>query len=161
MRGTPNTQKCIYKKLCIYSYKLKLKSPQSILYLMQYTYWDFSTAQNSFWTHWFWCLLVLLPFFVLPLPHLQNISLWTLFSSGETKKNHLGKIRWMGVWGMRVMPFFSQKLLNTQHGMHRCACKSPIVKWTNALKMFKKIIHWSWKQPITPMPAGILIQMGS
>ena len=45
---------------------------QSILHLMQYTYPGvFSTAQNSFWTCQFWCLLVLLLFFVLPLPHGQ------------------------------------------------------------------------------------------
>ena len=54
---------------------------------MQYTYQDvFSTAQNSFWTHWFWCLLVLLPVFVSPLPHQQNVSLWGVFSSRETKE---------------------------------------------------------------------------
>ena len=30
---------------------------------MQYTYWDiFYTAQDSLWSHWFWILLVILPF---------------------------------------------------------------------------------------------------
>ena len=51
----------------------------------------FSTAQNSFWTCWFWCLLVLLLLFLVsPLPHWQNISLWGPFSSEETKKKLLG-----------------------------------------------------------------------
>ena len=31
-----------------------------------------------------------------------------------------------------------QKLLNTQHGVNRYACKSPIMKWAKALKVFKK-----------------------
>ena len=63
---------------------------------MQYTYWDvFFTAQNSFRTHWFWCLLLLLEFFISSLPHQQNISLWGVFSSRETKKVTQGKIRWI------------------------------------------------------------------
>ena len=48
---------------------------------MQYTYLDaFSTAQNSFWTLRWWHLLVLLLFFV------SSLSLWGLFSPGETNK---------------------------------------------------------------------------
>ena len=63
---------------------------QSTLHLMQCTYRGvFSTAQNAFWTHQFWCLLVLLPFFVSPLPHRQNISLWKLFSSRKQTKKSL------------------------------------------------------------------------
>ena len=75
------------KKLCVYSYIFKLQSPSNTLHLMQYTCWDiFSTAQNSFWAHQFWCLLVLLPFFDSPVPHRQNVSLWGLSSFRETKK---------------------------------------------------------------------------
>ena len=33
---------------------------------------------------------------------------------------------------------FGQKLLNTQHGVGRCARKSPIMKWANSLKVFEK-----------------------
>ena len=59
---------------------LNFSHHQSTLHFMRYTYWDFFfTAKNSFWTHWFWCLLVLLPLFVSPLPHEQNISLWGIF----------------------------------------------------------------------------------
>ena len=58
---------------------------------MQYTYQDILfTAQNTFWTHRFRCLLVLLLLFVSRLPHWQNVSLWVLFSSGETTISHSG-----------------------------------------------------------------------
>ena len=86
--GTKKTQS-IYKKLCILTC-LNFSHLQSTLYLMQFTYQDvFSTAQNSFWTRWFWCLLVLVSFLVLCLPHQQNVSLWGLVSSRETKKRLL------------------------------------------------------------------------
>ena len=41
-----------------------------------------------------------------------------------------------GAWGSCW--FFGQKLLNTQGSVGRCACKSPIVKWANALKESSK-----------------------
>ena len=94
----------------------------------------FSTAQNSFWTRQFWCFLVLLPFFVSTLPHKQNISLWGLFSSRETKKVTQGKIRWLGRVGHRGQAIFSQKLLNTQCSLGRWAHKSTIMKWANMAK---------------------------
>ena len=107
---------------------------------MQYTYWEFfSTAPNSFWTRWFWCLLLLVPFFVLSFPHWQNVPLWEHFSSGETnKKVTRGEIRWIGrVWhGNHAV--FSQKLLNTQYSVGRCTHKSPIMKWVNVLKESSK-----------------------
>ena len=73
----------------------KLQSPS------KYSPWCFSTAQNSFWTCQFWCLLVLLPF-VSPLPHGQNFCLWGLFFIEETKRSCLGW-DWVnregGAWG--------------------------------------------------------------
>ena len=80
----------LFIKLCIYSYMFKLQSPSeySPLDAIHLSRCFFSTAQNRFWTHLLWCLLVLLPFFgwfVSPLPHQQNVSLGGLFSSGETK----------------------------------------------------------------------------
>ena len=91
--------------------------------------------------------LVLLPFFVSPLPHWQNISLWGLFSSGEItkkKKRSLGEIGWIGRVGPGGHAVFGQKLLNTQLSVGRIhACKSPIVKWANTLKESSKKIHWS------------------
>ena len=80
--GYTKKTELIYKKCVFILTCLNFSHLQSTLHLMQYTYWDFfSTAQNSFWTHQFWCLLVLLPFFVSPIPHWQNISLWGLFST--------------------------------------------------------------------------------
>ena len=40
-----------------------------------------------------------------------------------------------GVWGHAVL---GKKLLNTLQGVGRCACKSPIMKWANSLKVFEK-----------------------
>ena len=124
--------------MCIYSDMFKLQSPS------KYFPFDaihpsrcFSTAQNSFWTCWFWCLLVLLPFFVSPLPYWQNVSLWRLFSSGQTKNVARGEIGWIGRIGHGGYVVFGQKLLNTQRGVGRYTCKSPIMKWTNALSLQK------------------------
>ena len=84
---TPQNRVYLFKKLCIYSYTFKVQSPSKYSPRDAYTYWHvFSTAQSSFWTCGFWCLLELLRFFVSPLPHQQNISFWGLFSPRETKK---------------------------------------------------------------------------
>ena len=55
----------IFYKNCVFILTcLNFSHLQSTLFWMQYTYQDvFLTAQNSFWTHRFWCLLVLLLFF--------------------------------------------------------------------------------------------------
>ena len=141
----------------------KLQSP-SKHYLTQYTYQDiFSTAPNSFRICQFWCLIVLLLYFVSPPPykHLQNVSLWGLFSPRETKRVSWGKIRWIGrVWhGSHAG--FGQKLRNTQCSVDRCARISPIVKETNVLKeSSKKKNHWSQTQPLITLPGGKQIQMG-
>ena len=46
-------------------------------------------------------------------------------------------IRMMGYEGHAI---FNQKLLNTQHSVSRCAHQSPVMKWANRLKVFKKKI---------------------
>ena len=73
-------------------FKLQFPSKYSPFDAIHLSRGFFSTAQNSFWTHRFWCLLVILPFlfFVSPLPHWRNVSLWGLFSSRETKESLLG-----------------------------------------------------------------------
>ena len=111
----------------------------------------FSSAQKQFLNSSIWCLLVLVPFFVAPLPHQQNVSLWGLFSSGETKMAR-DEIGWIGRVGQAA---FGQKLLNTQRCVGRCACKSPIMKWANSLKVFKKI-QWRSTPPLTTSPASTL-----
>ena len=45
-----------------------------------------ATPAGAKFIHQFWCLLVLLPFFMSPLPHQQNISLWGLFYIQGNKK---------------------------------------------------------------------------
>ena len=80
MRGNPPQNQNLLIKNCEFILTcLNFSCLQSIL-LMPYTYRDFfSTSQNSFWTHQFWCLLVLLLFlfcFVSSLPHWQNVSLF-------------------------------------------------------------------------------------
>ena len=72
MRGNPlKKAQNLFIKNCVFILTCSNFSHlQSTLHLMQYTYWDiFSISQNSFWTCWFWCFLVLLQFFVSPFPH--------------------------------------------------------------------------------------------
>ena len=127
---------------------------------MQYSYQDiFSPAQKSFWIYWFWCLLVLLLFFVSPLLWRQNVSLWGLFWSRTPKKNCLGWDRVKSEGGHGGHAGFGQKLLNTQHSVGRHTCKSPIMKWANTLKESLKTTHRSRTQPLTIPPACTLIQV--
>ena len=45
-----------------------------------------------------------------------------------------------GVWVLGGRTVFGQKLMNPQSSVERCALKSPIMNWANALKrVFKKI----------------------
>ena len=77
---------CVFILTC-----LNFRHLQSTLHLMQYTYGDFySTAQNSFWTHQFWCLLVLLPFCCFTSSTSAKCSPLRTFSSGGTKTNCSG-----------------------------------------------------------------------
>ena len=56
---------------------------------------------------------------------------------------------------------FGQKLPNTQHGGDRYTHKSPIMKWTYALKESEKFLLKAKTQPLTTMTDGALIYMGS
>ena len=66
----------------------------------------------------------------------------------------------IGRVGHEVM-HFGQKLMNTQRGVGRCACKSPTVKWANKMKVSSKKLHGNQTQPLTTLPGGALIQVGS
>ena len=68
--GGPQKTQNLFVKNCVFILTcLNCSLLQSTFHLMLYTYQEvFSTAQNSVWTHQFCCLLVLLPFFVSPLP---------------------------------------------------------------------------------------------
>ena len=146
-------------------FRLQSPSDYCTLHLMKYTDTDtFSTVQNSSWTK-FWCLLVLLPFFVSSLPHWQNISIWGFFFSSsktnkQTKKVARAEMGWIGRVGHWGHAIFNQKLLNTQHGVGRCAWKSPIMKWANELKESSKKIYWCWMKPLTKPPPSTLMHMG-
>ena len=111
---------------------------------MQYTYWDFfSIAQNSFWTQ-FWCLLVLLLCFLFHLYHIaKHFPLKTFFIRTNKKRVSQGEINWIGSVGPGDCAIFGQKLLNTQHGVGRCARKLPIIKCAYALKESSRNFHWS------------------
>ena len=91
----------------------------------------FSTAQNSFWTDWFWRLLVLPPF-VFHLFHIGKMfPFGDFFHLGKQNKSGRYQVnREGGAWGHAV---FGQKLLNIQCGVGRCTHKSP-KKWANVLK---------------------------
>ena len=118
-----------------------------------------TTAQNSFWTHWFWCLLVLLLFFCF------TFSTWgggedflfrKFFIWGDKKKAAWGEIGRIDRVGYRGHAVFGQNCCG-----HRCAGKSPIMKWTNALKKSVNKLHWSWMQPLTTTPVVPQMKMGS
>ena len=123
----------------IYSYMFKIQWLQSTLHLIQYTYWDFfPTGQNSFWTHWIWCLLVLLPFFCFTSFTLAKCFPLRTFFIWEPKIVAQGEIEWIGRVGHGGHAVFGQTLLNTQCSVNRHTHKSPIVKWANALSLHKK-----------------------
>ena len=112
----------------------------------------FFHCQNSSWTCWFWWLLVLLPFFVLPLPHRQNVSLWGLFSSGETKKKSLGllspRLSDYGGWGTGVMPVLVKNCwtLTTVWAaalVYHPSWNGQMSSKKNSLKESSRKIHWS------------------
>ena len=148
---------CLLKKLCIYAYMFKFQSPS------KYSPFDaihllrcFSHCSKQFLNS-----LILVPFsvsaffFFSPFLHWQNVSLWGLFHPGKQKKVDWSEIRWIGRVGHKGHAICGPKLLNTHWGVGRCACKSPIMKWANTLKVFKKfteaecslsghcqLIHW-------------------
>ena len=78
-------------------------------------------------------------FFVSLFPHGQNISLWRLFSSGETpKKRHLGVNRVNRKGGAQGSCHFLSKTDEHSHNVGRCSCKELIMKWANTLKESSK-----------------------
>ena len=135
MRGTPKNRNLFIKNCVFILTPLNFSHLQSTFHFMQYTYWDvFSTAQNSFWTHWFWSLLVLLPFHLFHLGKMFPFE--DIFHLGKktNKKVTWGKIGWIERVGPKGHVVLGQKLLNTQLSVGRCAHKSPIMKWGNTLK---------------------------
>ena len=139
MRGTQK-KKFIYKKCVFILTSLNFSHLQNTLHLMQYTYQDvFFTAQNSFWTGSFWCLLGLLQFLFHPFHIGRGFSFEEFCHPGKQKESLVAKSsRRIGRVGHRGHAILVQKLLNTQKGVGRCTSKSPIMKWAEVLKVFKK-----------------------
>ena len=166
MRETPPkwnlfTKNCIFIFLC-----LKFSHLESTLRLMQDTYWDIFPLLKTLFEFIDFDTFQCFCHFLFHLFHIGTTLGFplTTFSIRENKKSCLGW-DWMkresGAWGT-----CSQKLLNTEHGVSRWACKWLILKWAIALKESSKKIHrsrvyWNWTQPLTTMPAGTQIQMGS
>ena len=101
--GGPQKLEFTYKNYVFILTCLNFSYLQSTLHLMEYTYQDIFPLLKSFWTHQYWCLLVLLLFLVSPFLHPRNVSLWGLFSSRETvAEGNIGLV-WQVEY--RVMPF--------------------------------------------------------
>ena len=71
---------------------------------------------------------------------------WGLFSIWGNKTESLSRDLVHRDSGVHRSCHFLVKNRWTQHGVGRCTTKSPIVKWTNALKEFSKNIHWGQGQ---------------
>ena len=125
-REDPNTLEFIYKKLCIYSYTFKLKSPSEhspfdAIHLPRHFFHCSKQFLNTS------CLLVLLPFFVSPLPVQQTFPFEDFFHPGKEKKVTQGESGWIGRVRHGVTPFLVKKgwTLSTV--------------WAGALEMGKRI----------------------
>ena len=160
----PQTPEFIYEKMSIYSYTFKLLlppkySPFDTIHLLR----CFSTALNSVWTHRFWCLSMLPPFFVSSLPYQPNVSLWGLFHLGKqtNKKSHSQgdqlnrESRAQGSCHFLVKNCWALSVVGTGTLINH-----PSWKGKMCLESSKKV-HWSRTQPLTTTPIGTLIQMGS
>ena len=127
---------------------------------MQYTYLRrfFSTAQNSVWTPWFWCLLVLLSFFCFPSSTLvKHLPLRAFFVRGN-KTSLPSQIRWIGRVGHGGHDLLVKNCW-VFSSVDRWAGKSPVMKWANTLKESSKklpeaehslsqqrqLVNWYWQ----------------
>ena len=88
--GRPKKWNLFIKNYVFICTCLNFSHLQNTLYLMQYTYWDvFPMLKNSFWTRWFWCLLVLLPFFLFHLFHVgKTFPFVDFLHPGKQRKSH-------------------------------------------------------------------------
>ena len=131
-RGTQKILEFIYKKLCIYSYMFKLHSPSKCSafdarHLSRHSFHHSKQFLNS-------SILmpsVLLLFFVSPLPHQQNSSLWGIFSSGETLSMVwagalIGHPSWNGQMIERVK---KKKFTEAELSLSQQCCLIPWYRW--------------------------------
>ena len=111
-------------------------SPSDATYLTRH----FLTAQNSFWTHRFWCLLVFLPFFCFPSSILgKHFPFSTFFIWGNKwTKSCLGPDPVNREGGAQGSCCFWLKTAEHSAYMGRWSHKSSIMKWANAVKESSK-----------------------
>ena len=159
--GNPKTWK-LFIKYCVFVLTcFKLQSPSK--------HSPFDAVPLG--RHFFHCLKqflnlsILMPFsasaaFFYHLCHIGKTFPFEEFVFICWEKSHFRRVGWIRMVGHKGNSLFGQKLLNTQHGVGRCAHKSPIRKWANMLKESSEKNHWSLLWPLTT-PAGTLIQMGS
>ena len=63
------------------------------------------------------------------------------FHLGKQKTVAQGEIRWTGRAGHGGHDSLGQKLLNSQHSVDGCVCKSPTMKWEDMMEEPSKNIH--------------------
>ena len=162
-KGDPEKTGFICKKLCIYSYMFKLQSPSKYppfdaIYLSRL----FFTVQNSFWTHQFWFLLVLLPFFCFTSStstkhfRLRTFFIWRNKYKSLSEQDRVNR----GGWSTGVLPFWS-KPATVSEVWAGVLINHPSWNGQMCWKSLQKTIHWSQTQPLTTPPSSTLIQMGS
>ena len=151
--GTPKME-FIYKNCVFILTCLNFSHLQSPLHLMQFTHWDFFfTAQNSFWTPRFWCLLVLLPFSPTSFTLAKCFPLRTFFIQGNKIKVAQGEIGWIERVGRGVMLFLVKNCWTLRAVWAGALVNHP--SWNGQMywKNLQKKCHWSWTQLLTT-PAG-------
>ena len=155
MRGDPKKWEFIYKKLYIYSYMFTLQSPS------KYSPFDAIHLLSCFFhcSEQFLNSLILMPFNVAGFcftscTSANHFPLRT-FSAEETKTVARGKIRWIGRVGH--MLFLVKNCWTLSTG--RAGVLVNHLPWMG--KHIKRVFKNCWTQPLTTMPAGTLIHMGS
>ena len=138
--------KFIYKKLCIYSYMFKHRSPS------KYSIWCntpietfFHCPQNSIWTCQFWCPL----FFCCFLFHLFHISrtfpFEDFFHPGKQTKKSNSRQDWVNRVVHGGHDVLGHKVLNTQHGVAGVLVNHPSwngqTRWKGLQKEFTEAEH--------------------
>ena len=144
MRGEPPKLEfitnCVFILTCLNSSHL-----QSTLHLMQCTYGDiFSTSQNSFRSHRFWCVFMFLPFFGFTCSTLaKHFPMRTFFILGNKEKSPGRRSGESVGRSMRVMMFlvkncwtlsevWAGELVNQPSWNGQTCCNSLQEKFTEA-----------------------------
>ena len=144
IRGDPkNTRIYLLKNHAFILACLNFSHIQGTLHLMQCTYWDTFPLFKSFWAHWFWCLLVFLPFFCLTSStSVKHFPLRTFFIQGKKKKLLGPRLGLLRGWDTGVMPFLVKKCwtqndVGRYTGETRCTGNHP--SWNGQT-------HWVFKK---------------